>query len=93
MAPISVNLQDENDDRFVFHVEVREADSKSDHVVTLNKTDLERLSGGERSANKLIEDSFRFLLEREPKESILPRFNLTEISKYFPEFEQEIKQQ
>jgi hypothetical protein len=38
-----------------------------------------------------VEESFRFLLEREPKESILRRFNLTVISRYFPEYEREIK--
>jgi hypothetical protein len=32
---------------------------------------------------------FQFLLEREPKESILRRFDVTVISRYFPEFERE----
>ena len=32
----------------------------------------------------------RFLLEREPKESILSRFDLPIISRYFPEYEEEI---
>jgi hypothetical protein len=31
------------------------------------------------------------LLEREPKESILNRFDLSVISRYFPEYEREIK--
>jgi len=30
-------------------------------------------------------------LEREPKESILSRFNLRIINQYFPEFEEEIR--
>jgi hypothetical protein len=30
------------------------------------------------------------LLDREPKESILRRFDVTVISRYFPEFEQEL---
>jgi len=30
------------------------------------------------------------LLDREPKESILRRFDVTEISRYFPEFEREL---
>jgi hypothetical protein len=40
---------------------------------------------------ELIQKSFQFLLEREPKESILSRFDLSVISRYFPEFEREIK--
>lgn len=92
MSSIEVGLQDENNERFVFHVQVRDTGSKSDHIVTLQKTDYSRLVGDRSSAIHLVEESFRFLLEREPKESILPRFDLTDISKYFPEFESEIIQ-
>jgi hypothetical protein len=38
-----------------------------------------------------VRRSFEFLLERESKESILSRFDLSLISRYFPEYEQEIK--
>jgi len=38
-----------------------------------------------------VRRSFEFLLEREPKESILTRFDLSLISRYFPEYEREIK--
>lgn len=34
----------------------------------------------------LVEASFRFLLDREPKESILDRFELDVIARYFPEY-------
>jgi Holliday junction resolvase-like predicted endonuclease len=36
------------------------------------------------------EAAFWFLLDREPKESILRRFDVTAISRYFPEFEREM---
>lgn len=35
---------------------------------------------------ELVEASFRFLLDREPKESILARFDLSLIARYFPEY-------
>jgi hypothetical protein len=35
---------------------------------------------------RLLEASFEFLLEREPKEAILPRFELPIIERYFPEY-------
>jgi len=38
----------------------------------------------------LVEASFAFLLEREPKESILRDFDLIVIGRYFPQYEQEI---
>ena len=43
------------------------------------------------SKKKLIEYSFQFLLDREPNTSILSFFELNIISKYFPEYENEIK--
>ncbi len=36
---------------------------------------------------RLVEASFAFLLEREPRESILGTFDLSAISRYFPEYE------
>jgi hypothetical protein len=45
------------------------------------------LDGGQHSPAACIEAAFRFLLDREPKEAILARFDVTLISHYFPEFE------
>jgi len=42
------------------------------------------------SVEKLIEESFRFLLEREPNTAILPSFDLPVIARYFPEYSREI---
>ena len=39
----------------------------------------------------LVRRSFVFLLAREPKESILGRFDLPLIGRYFPEYEREIR--
>jgi hypothetical protein len=40
---------------------------------------------------RLVEASFRFLLEREPREAILRRFDLPVIGRYFPEYDAEIR--
>jgi hypothetical protein len=40
----------------------------------------------------LIERSFEFLLERESNRSILSRFDLPVIGRYFPEYESAIRQ-
>ncbi|HET7520901.1 MAG TPA: hypothetical protein VFK61_05095 [Candidatus Limnocylindria bacterium] len=42
--------------------------------------------GGVEPPDRLVEESFRFLLEREPRESILRHFELSVISQYFPEW-------
>jgi len=73
-----------------FEVVVREGSGESRHHVTIDRKTCERLSGGGHTPEHLLEASFRFLLDREPKESILRRFDITAISGYFPEFEREL---
>ena len=60
------------------------------HRVRVTKKDLDRLAAG-RSAEELLQESFKFLLKREPNTSILGSFDLPLIGHYFPEYEQEIR--
>jgi hypothetical protein len=75
-----------------FEVVVREDSGLSRHEVTLAKNTCERLTGNRHMPERCLEAAFLFLLDREPKESILSRFDVTVISRYFPEFEREIPQ-
>jgi hypothetical protein len=50
----------------------------------------ERLTGGKHTPERYLEAAFRFLLDREPKESILRDFDVLAISRYFPDFEREM---
>jgi hypothetical protein len=59
------------------------------HRVRVTKSDLERFGGG-ASAEDLLLESFRFLLEREPHTAILGSFDLPVISTYFPEYDKDI---
>ena len=77
------------DDPVVFEVVVADAGGASRHRVTLRRADVARLAGG-RAPERLVEAAFRFLLEREPKESVLARFDFSVIARYFPEFEREL---
>ncbi len=90
MAKIDVK-QSERNDTYTFEVTVQERHSQTRHQVTLSRADYQRLSGGEASPEELVTESFRFLLEREPKESILRSFDLTVIGRYFPEYERVIQ--
>jgi hypothetical protein len=60
------------------------------HSVTLTRADFQRLASSGESPESLVRRSFGFLLAREPKESILKSFELSDIGRYFPEFEAEI---
>ncbi len=78
-------------ERSKFRVVVREGADQSTHEVTLSESDAFRLGSGYPSEEALVRESFQFLLEREPKEAILRRFDVSEISRYFPEFEERIR--
>ena len=60
------------------------------HDVSVPAADLERLAPGAADPIDLVERSFAFLLAREPKTSILRRFDLLVIGQYFPDYEREI---
>ena len=64
--------------------------SETHHRVHVARADLARLAPGASDPVDLVKASFAFLLEREPKESILREFDLTVIGRYFPEYELEI---
>ena len=70
-------------------VDVVEERSTTRHAVEVSKAELDRWGRG-RSAEELVRDSFRFLLEREANTAILPSFALPLIGQYFPEFEKEL---
>jgi hypothetical protein len=74
----------------VYEVEVAAA-QPTFHCVTAGAGDVEYLTGGKANAERLIEESFRFLLEHESNASILRSFRITDISRYFPEYEREIR--
>jgi hypothetical protein len=71
-------------------VTVAEGGGKSSHSVSVSRAEMEELAPGMSDPQALVEESFRFLLEREPKESILGRFALSDIERYFPEYGREI---
>jgi hypothetical protein len=89
----TIEVQRTNDgEPYEFQVTVKERGGETRHRVTLRQADYERLSGGRVDPEVLVTESFRFLLEHERKESILRSFDLTVISRYFPEYEREIAQ-
>ena len=77
-------------DPLIFEVVVREGKGETRHQVTMSRDTCERLTSGKHTPERCLEAAFKFLLDREPKESILRRFDVTAIARYFPEFEQEI---
>jgi len=80
---VSVNVAKLADSKY--RVTVEEDGSKTEHEVTVTAADVARYAPNS-TAEALLVASFAFLLEHEPKESILRRFDLPVIERYFPEY-------
>jgi hypothetical protein len=91
MPQISVSKHSQDGDDIIFRVEVKEGDAKTEHLVEVTHDYYNFLAEGKITMEELVQKSFDFLLEREPKESILRKFNIKMISHYFPEYEKSIK--
>lgn len=90
---VDIDVQNGREVKNVFHfrVEIRDETGRTQHDVTLSKNYHQKLVGeGDYSPPELVEASFRFLLEREPKESILRSFDLSVIGRYFSDYEDKI---
>lgn len=86
MATVSVKKLDDT----TFEVSVQ-GSSPTTHTVTVTPDYAAMLTGGRVPTEQLVGRSFDFLLEREPNTSILRRFDLPVIARYFPEYERTIR--
>ena len=66
-------------------------DKQTKHLVYLSDNLYFSLTSKKISKKELLKYSFQFLLERELNTTILSSFELTEISKYFPEYLKKVK--
>ena len=76
---------------WIFEVKVSNGNSTT-HRVNLTREYYEHLALTDTNPSNLVDGSFRFLLESEPKEMILRTFDLKIISHYFPEYERRISE-
>ena len=83
-----IEVQRVGEDRY--RVTVEEGGSRTEHAVTVQDDYYQKLTGGSITVEELVRKSFEFLLEREPKESILSSFDLPVIQRYFPNYERVI---
>src|SRR5271156_3538306 len=71
----------------VFDVIVREPGGESRHRVTIDANEAERWAKLGAAPSRCVEAVMRFLLDREPKESILNAFDTNVVRRYFPGFD------
>jgi hypothetical protein len=89
MAEIDVSCEAATDG-WLCQVTVTDHGSESRHSVTFTRADFQRLAPSGDAPQALVRRSFEFMLAREPKEAILKSFALTDIGRYFPEYEREM---
>ena len=68
-----------------------EGHTTTTHRVTVTHSYYQKLTNNRVTPEVLVEALFKFLLERESNTSILSRFDLPIIERYFPEYEETIK--
>jgi hypothetical protein len=74
-----------------YDVTLTDGASTSRHEVRVSAADLAQLGLDGCDPRLVVEESMRFLLEREPKESILATFDLETIRGFFPIYADEIR--
>ena len=85
---MSIDIRTQNNNSFEITIA---ASIQTSHIVTVSDDYYQTLTKGVISKEQLIAFSFDFLLAREPDTSILARFELPVIARYFPEYEASVK--
>jgi len=86
---MEIIVERKNEDEFL--VRIQQNGETTEHIILVHEQDWQMLSDKMCSKELLVEKSFEFLLEREPKESILSEFDIMIIAKHFPEYPDVIK--
>ena len=81
---MNISIKKLSEDKFEVIVS---SNTVTKHIVTLSNEVHRQLTNEKVTKEELLDFSFKFLLDREPNTSILPSFELTVISQYFPEYE------
>lgn len=74
-----------------FGVQVSEGDVVTSHRVEVPGQLLDDLGLDDVDQERLVRETFGFLLEREPATSIMPEFSLDVVSRFFPDYPEELR--
>lgn len=91
MEPLQVFKKNEETAYWEFMVLLGHESKDVGFLVKIDKEYCEELTSGRHGPEHLIRKSFKFLLKKQSKYSILRSFNLREVQKRFPEYEEEMR--
>jgi len=83
-SPFAKAIGDKKESEGGWDIKVRV--DELDFDVRVDKEYWRELTQENENVTDLVKRSFEFLLTQEPKESILRRFNLRDIERYFPNY-------
>jgi hypothetical protein len=86
MSEPSISVTPHPGSGITFDVIVRDAHGESRHRVTIQADEARRWAEFGAEVPQGVEAVMRFLIDREPKESILSAFDTNVVRRYFPEF-------
>jgi hypothetical protein len=87
MSEPSISVSRDPGGGLVFDVIVHDGRGESRHRVTIQADEAGRWAKFGAEPSRCVEAVMRFLLDREPKESILSAFDMRLVRRYFPEFD------
>jgi hypothetical protein len=87
MSDPSISVTPHPGAKLTFDVIVRDARGESRHRVTIGADEARRWAELGAEPLRGVDAVMRFLLDREPKESILGAFDTNVVRRYFPEFD------
>jgi hypothetical protein len=88
MSEPSISVTSHSSGGLVFEVIVRDGRGESRHQVTMQADEAEHWAKLGAEPSRCVEAVMRFLLDREPKESIFNAFDMRVVRRYFPEFDE-----
>lgn len=74
-----------------FGVDCTEGDTTTSHKVRVPDDVLDVIGVPEVDPQQLVEETFAFLLEREPNTAIMREFALTDVERFFPDYVEEMR--
>ena len=90
MAEIEIGEETEEQNGWSYPVRVFADGKTREYAVTLSWSDYDLWSRGRAAPSKVVERAFEFLLEREPADAIMGKFDCSVIRRYFPEVDREL---
>jgi hypothetical protein len=87
---IKIIAKTEEEHGWSFNVELKDEGVLTQHIVTVDEDSLAHYAP-DREPEELVLAAFKFLLDQESPDAILPSFSIADIPVYFPEFEDRIR--